>query len=173
MSTALPYIVTGSGLVTGGRGASAGRVGLLVDVLLYNTTDGGEISYVNGLAVMDDGLYAAAYLSLFGGMEQDSGLAATESKQWWGNLGETQPERRYRSETQYLLNTLPAIPANLKRLDDAAGRDLGWMVDTSLANAISVLTTMPGLNRVRIETNIEIADQRYELVFDQRWGQAA
>lgn len=142
----------------------------LVDVLLFNTEDGGEIEFLNGVVTMSDGLTTAAFLSLFGGNEQDSGLQSTDAKQWWGNIGETLPERRYRSETQFLLNTLPAIPANLLLIQDAIGRDLAWMQDTGLASDLSALVTMPGLNRVKAELNIEIGDQRYELVFSALWG---
>lgn len=172
MSTALPYVVTGGGLsvVPGASGSAAGRAATLVDAYLFNTLDGGEIEYLNGTLTLSDGLYTAVYLSLFGGNEEDSGQQATERKQWWGNFGEELAERRYRSETQYALNTLPAIPANLPLIDDAVGHDLAWMTDTGLAVALSVLTTMPGLNRIAITANIEIGDQRYELVFATRWS---
>lgn len=168
MSTSFSFVVT-DGAVTAPAPATR-KSATLVDVLLINTEDGGEIQFLNGIATMTDGLANAAYLSLFGGNEQDSGLQGTASKQWWGNLGETLPERRYRSETQFLLNTLPAITANLLLIQDAVGRDLAWMRDTGLASDLSALVTMPGLNRINAELNIEIGDQRYELVFSALWG---
>lgn len=168
MSSSFSFIVT-DGAVSAPSPATR-RSATLVDVMLSNTEDGGEIEFLNGVVTMSDGLSTAAFLSLFGGNELDSGLQATDAKQWWGNLGETLPERRYRSETQFLLNTLPAIPANLLLIQDAIGRDLAWMQDTGLASDLSVLVTMPGLNRFQAELNIEIGDQRYELVFAALWG---
>lgn len=172
MTTALPYIVTGNGLVTLAGASGAARTAVLVDPYLFNTLDGGEIEYVNGTLTMDDGLYTATYLSLFGGNEEDSGQQATERKQWWGNFSETLAERKYRSETQYVLRAMPAIPANLPLVDDAVSHDLSWMTSTGLASSLSVLTTMPGLNRVAIALNVEIGDQRYELAFATRWSGA-
>lgn len=169
MSTSFSFVVSDAPAPVATR-ALTSRTSTLVDVWLYHTQDGGEIEYVNGVATMSDGLETAAYLSLFGGNEEDSGLSGTDAKQWWGNIGETLAERRYRSETQYLLNTIPATTGNLPRIQDAAEHDLGWMVDTGLATGVSTLATMPGLNRIALQASIEIGDQRYELVFATRWG---
>lgn len=141
-----------------------------VDVRLLHAADGGEIESVNGVITMDAGLETAVYLSLFGGNEQDGGLQGDDSKQWWGNLTETDPSRKYRSETQKLLRSIPAIPVNMRRIEDAIGRDLAWMVDSGLASLVSALVTIPGLNRINIAINIEIGDQAYEIVFAEKWG---
>jgi phage gp46-like protein len=170
MTTTIHYTVTGSGLAITGGSSGNGRASTLVDAYLFHTLDGGDIEYVNGTLTLSDGLEVAVYLSLFGGNEEDSGRQDTERKQWWGNIGEELAERRYRSETQWAINTLPAIPANLPLIDAAVGRDLAWMRDTGLASGLSVLTTMPGLNRIAIAANIEIGDQRYEMVFATRWS---
>ena len=125
----------------------------MTDVRLHNTEDGGEITVENGRFEMSDGLEASAFLSLFGGNEDDSGLDADAERQWWGNLSESDPTREYRSETQYLLRSLPLIPANLRRFEDAAKRDLGWMVP-SVASAVAASATIPALNTVRLEIAI-------------------
>jgi phage gp46-like protein len=137
----------------------------VTDVLLRQTDDGGDITIQGGLLLMSEGLETAAYLSLFGGNEDDP--AATDpTLQWWGNLLETEPERSYRSETQFLLASLPLIPANLRRIEQAASRDLQWMLDTEIAQTVTVEATMPGLNRVRIGIVILTATgQRIELFF--------
>jgi hypothetical protein len=125
---------------------------------------------VNGVATMSDGVSNSAYLSLFGGNEDDSGLPVDVPRQWWGNVGETLPERLYRSETQFLLRGIPPIPANLQRLQEAVERDLAWMTNTGFASFVSALVTMPGLNRVSIAINVEVGDKLFELAFAQRWG---
>jgi phage gp46-like protein len=137
----------------------------VTDVVLRHTNDGGDITIENGLLLMSEGLETAAYLSLFGGNEDDP--AGTDTAQeWWGNLLDVEPERAYRSETQFLLHALPAIPFNLRRIEQAATRDLQWMLDTGLAQSVAVEATIPALNRVGLGLVIITAtEQRIELFF--------
>jgi phage gp46-like protein len=137
----------------------------VTDVLLRQSNDGGEIALEGGLVLMSEGLETAAYLSLFGGNEQDPG-EADQTESWWGNLGETIPSRKYRSETQFLVRSLPAVPSNLRRIEQAALRDLQWMVDEKLVHSIGVTTSIPGLNRVVLDVNvITQRDQLIQLSF--------
>lgn len=137
----------------------------MTDVLLQQSNDGGEITLQGGLLLLSEGLETAVYLSLFGGNEDDPG-DVDSPLQWWGNLLEVEPERSYRSETQYLLKSLPAIPANLRRIEQAAARDLQWMLDTENAQSVTVEATIPALNRVQLDvTVITTAGQRIELSF--------
>lgn len=137
----------------------------MTDVLLRQSEDGGEITLQGGLLLLAEGLETAVYLSLFGANEDDPG-DVDSPLQWWGNLLEAEPERAYRSETQYLLKSLPAIPANLRRIEQAAARDLQWMLDTDNAQSVTVEATIPALNRVQINlTIITAAGQRIELSF--------
>lgn len=144
----------------------------MTDVRLLLTDDGGEMVITNGVVAMSDGLFEAVYLSCFGGNERDTGLEG-DRNQWWGNFGETRRERQYRSETQHLLRSIPAIPANLKRVQEAAERDLSWMVETKLATLVSALASMPAVNRVRLRLNVMIGDVRFEPVINERWGATA
>ena len=137
----------------------------MTDVLLRQTNDGGDVTILGGLLAMSEGLETAAYLSLFGGNEDDPGQADT-SKQWWGNLLDTEPERAYRSETQALLNGLPAIPVNLLRVEQAAGRDLKWLVDTGNAQSVTATATIPTVGKMRLGVVIITTDgQRLEFFF--------
>lgn len=137
----------------------------MTDVLLRQTNDGGDIAIQGGLLLLAEGLETAVYLSLFGGNDDDPGQE-DRSLEWWGNLLDVEAERQYRSETQFLLRSLPAIPANLKRIEQAAARDLSWMLGASLAKSISIEATIPALGRVLIAIIIITAlDQRIELFF--------
>ena len=123
------------------------------DVLLFQTNDDGDIDVTGGIVEMSGGLQTTAYLSLFGGNEGDAGgsdIALT----WWANLDELEPSNQYRSETQNVLQALAASPRNLKRVEDAAGRDLAWMVEQKVATSVAVAATMPGLNKVKLTINI-------------------
>lgn len=125
------------------------------DVLIFQVADGGEIRITNGQTIMSDGLDVAAYLSCFGGNEEDSGETADDAKQWWGNLSEREPAQRYRSSLQNLLRTLPLTPANLQRFEEAAQSDLSWMLD-SIATDLAVRATMPGPKRTDLDCALTI-----------------
>jgi phage gp46-like protein len=136
----------------------------MTDVLLRQTNDGGDITVDGGLMLMSDGLEAAAFLSLFGGNEQDGGDSES-TEQWWGNVIEPEPTRRYRSETQYLIRSLPAIPSNLRRIEQAAARDLDWMIETGIAKSIVVAARIPNLDRVTVNVTIVTLKEQIQLSF--------
>jgi phage gp46-like protein len=130
---------------------------VVTDVLLRQTNDGGDITAENGLLAMSEGLETAAYLSLFGGNLDDEGDAASSRLQWWGNLDEVEPARVYRSETQALLRALPAVPSNLRRVEQAAGRDLAWFISSGIARSVDASASIPAVNRIRLTVNIVTA----------------
>jgi phage gp46-like protein len=135
----------------------------MTDVALRHTDNGGEITAANGLLNLDDGLYGAVYLSLFGGNIDDSGSDGDKSRQWWGNLSELSPERKHRSETQNVLRSLPLVPASLRQIEDANKRDLAWMVpDVATADARA---TMPALNTVKMEIAIRVDGRTHHYSF--------
>lgn len=138
------------------------------DVYLFQTDDNGDIEAVSGVVTMRPGLETSAYLSLFGGNEQDDGRA-DNPLQYWANYGQQEPGQQERSELQYLLRSIPSIPANLRRLEDAANSDLSWMLTQGLATGVSVTATMPGLNRVNILVEIEAQGTPSALNFAANW----
>ena len=142
------------------------------DVLLFQTPDDGDICVVGGIVAMSGGLETAAYLSLFGGNSDDDGRDES-SATWWGNLNETGDSRRYRSETQNLLRAIPSIPANLRRIEDAARRDLAWFLTDNVASKITVAVSMPGLNKIRIIIDIEAVGEESQFDFVENWRASA
>lgn len=152
--------------------SSAARSGQLSisDVRLFNTADGGEICFENGLPVMSDGRDSAAYMSLFGGNEDDSGLPGDLSKQWWGNFSESNPSRCYRSETQFLLATLPPTTGNLRRIEGGANNDLAWFVADGLADSVMAVGSMPGRNRIKLDLFFVVDGNTVTVTFERPWG---
>lgn len=142
------------------------------DVSLFQTTDGGEITVEDGIVEMSGGLETAAYLSLFGGNEDDDGRA-DNSANWWGNLDEIDPAQQYRSETQNLLQAIPATTGNLRRIEDAAKRDLAWFVENKVASSVTVLASIPGVNRVNIAILIEARGIESNFKFVENWKVSA
>lgn len=141
------------------------------DVALFQTNDDGNITVTNGVVEMSGGLETAAYLSLFGGNEDDDGRDDNPND-WWGNLDEGELDRQYHSETQNLLQSIPATTNNLLRIEDAANRDLSWFVDGKIASSITVSVTMPGLNRVSISIKIEANGVESSFNFVENWKAA-
>lgn len=142
------------------------------DVLLYQTTDDGEINVEGGIVKMSGGLETATYLSLFGGNEDDDGRA-NNAATWWANLDEADPARRYRSETQHLLQALPATTGNLRRIEDAATRDLDWFIQTSVASSLTVAASVPGLNKIKLTISIEAVGEESSFEFVENWKAGA
>lgn len=136
------------------------------DVRLFQTADGGNIRYDGGRVELHDGLETASFLSMFGGNRRDSGAEGDDHLEWWGNKGETEQARRYRSETQYLLLSLPLVPGNLRRIEGAAERDHEWMVSEGLVEAVRVSATMPGVNRVHFTVFLTVDNTERRFDFD-------
>lgn len=141
----------------------------MADVRLYQSPDDGEIDFVAGQPVMSDGLETSAYLSLFGGAERDSGLTDGEPYTWWANVEIPVVEQRQRSQTQHLLQQIPATPENLRRVEDAALADLAWM-EAALNAKVAVEATMPALDTVSIAVAITIGNTTYDFDFASTWG---
>ena len=131
------------------------------DVKLFQTVDDGDITVTNGLIEMSGGLETAAYLSLFGGDEDGSN--------WWGNIDELDIAAQYHSETQELLRSIPSTSGNLIRIKDAVERDLAWFTDEKIASSISVVISIPALNRVKINVTIEAQGDESEFEFVENW----
>lgn len=138
------------------------------DVLLRQINDDGEIEVVNGVTTMSGGLGTAAYLSLFGGNEDDDGRKDSP-KTWWGNLLEVDPAKKYVSETQHLLQSIPVISANLRKIEDAAKKDLDWFLASKVASSVTVLATIPGLNKIKIKVDIEARGEESTFEFTENW----
>lgn len=142
------------------------------DVFSFQTDDGGDVIIENGTTQLTAGLETTVYLSMFGGNEQDPG-GQDKKFTWWGNLSETDVSRQYRSETQYLLKSLPVTSGNLKRIENAALRDLSWMLSGGVASDLSVYASIPARNRVTITAVIEARGERSEFTFAANWEASA
>ncbi len=142
------------------------------DVLLFQTLDDGDISVVDGITEMTAGFETAAYLSLFGGNEADDGRPGNLLT-WWGNVGETDVAKRQVSETQHLIGSIPATSSNLLKIEVAAGRDLQWFLDLDVASEVTVVATIPTLNRVNIVVSIIAEGEEHTFSFTENWKAAA
>lgn len=140
----------------------------MTDILLEQTKDGGEITVINGSILFSKGgLETSVYLALFGGNEDDNGSEGNE-KIWWGNAGELANDQ-YRSETQHLLQSIPAIPNNLLRIEEAINRDLAYLLNENIATSIDVIVSIVDLNRICIQLEINADSGLINLNFIENW----
>lgn len=142
------------------------------DVSLFQTDDEGEITVEGGIVTMGGGLETSAYLSLFGGNEDDDG-SQDNSANWWANLDEVDPAKEYHSETQNLLQALPATTGNLRRIEDAANRDLAWFITNKVASSVNVVASIPGLNKIKLTIDIEATGEESSFEFVENWKAGA
>jgi len=129
----------------------------MTDALLFHGRDGGDVEIIGGELTLADGYLAALYLSLFGGNEDDSGRASDAKNQWWGNFGESDPAKQYRSETQYLLSALAPTPSNLRRLEAGASADCEWFIAGGYAREVRVSASLPALNQLALDVTLILA----------------
>ncbi|MEG1884844.1 MAG: hypothetical protein RR182_01050 [Alistipes sp.] len=134
------------------------------DVYLFDTRDGGDVTV--DLEIRD-GLESSIYLSLFGGNTKDDGRQ-TNVFNWWGNIDELIAARVYRSEAAFLLKTVPPTAQNLRRIEDAAKRDLAWVIDEDVSKTLQVQASMPQLNTVKLKIFL---DGISPLEFQSFWGE--
>jgi len=135
------------------------------DPLLLSTADGFEIEHENGVMTMTDGIESAIRLSLEGGNLDDPGQSNT-AKQFWGNLTEEHPHGHLRSEFQFLADGLPLSSGNLRRLEEAAKRDLAWFLEpgptgVQLATALELEVRSPERGVVDVSGHLTIDGKAY------------
>ena len=138
------------------------------DIFLFQTVDGGDIRVFDGLIGMTQGLETAVFLSLFGGNQLDDGYTDNEHI-YWGNLTEINPSRHYRSETQYLLETLPRTQANLLKIEDAGMTDLQWFITEKIASEVQVQAQLSKINEVNIGVSLSAQGQEQNFSFTEYW----
>lgn len=142
------------------------------DVVLYQSINDGEIEVEGGIVTMDGGLQTAAYLSLFGGNEQDDGREDNRLA-WWGNSIGTDPQEAQVSRVQYLLRSIATTSANLRRIEDAAKDDLAWFVELGVATEVGVVASIPGPERVKLVVSITYQGEEINFEFVENWKASA
>jgi hypothetical protein len=142
------------------------------DVLVVATLDDGDIIEENGVTEMTAGFETLVYFLLFGGNMEDPGGADT-TQMWWGNFIEPNTDLHLRSKTQYMLNTLSANSANLKKVNAAVLSDLERLKIYKIANEVNVVSSIPSANRINILIEFTAQGERQSFNFVENWEASA
>jgi phage gp46-like protein len=118
----------------------------MIDLMIYETGDGGDLESKSGYISTIDGLTNQLYLALFGGNLDDS---------WWGNY--LQPEEnKFISTFENALRNIALNSNGISILENAAKSDLAFL--NKYAN-INVSVTLPALNRVQLLMELQEPDK--------------
>ena len=127
-----------------------------MDLYLRPTTDGGEIEILpNGDPKMTQGLFTAAYISLF-------------SDPYWGNAV-SDSEERYRSNINSIFQQ---SVSNQTRLDiiEGAKDALQWMIDAGVASSVRVAAEIATKSRINIKITItEPSGESTDVSYSLNW----
>lgn len=126
----------------------------MIDILLYESGGGGEISLKNGDIEMTDGLFNMPYLAHFGGNLEASTKGDEEENierfDWWGNSFLDEPAQM-NSLIEKTLNNTALNSAGRVTIERNAKEDLQFISEIS---DISCVVEIPGVDKVKISDKI-------------------
>ena len=111
------------------------------DVNLFNTLDGGGISFKNGQPLMDTGLETSVFISQF------------TNDNWQNDLDIQTPESQNFSTFSDLFTKTLSNQARLEAIETTK-QSLQWMIDTNIANRIDVDASIPAPSILEMEITI-------------------
>lgn len=130
------------------------------------------LQVINGITVTTGRFETATVFSLFGGNFEDDGRPGNRQT-YWGNFLETEDARKLVSRTQHILESLPATSSNLIRVEEAARLDLAWFLDLNIASSVTVVATIPALNRIKLTVTITAQGEEHQFSFVENWKATA
>jgi hypothetical protein len=126
----------------------------MIDVLIYESGNGGELSLKNGDIETTDGLLNIPYLSHFGGNVEASTkgneLEGEERFDWWGNTF-IPTESQMNSELERALNSNALNSSGRVNIESAAKKDLEVLKDVA---ELLTLVTITGNEKILITDKI-------------------
>ena len=124
----------------------------ILDILIYESGDGGEFQLMNDDIATVSSLTNQVYLALFGGnIEQDSTTEieiGDERDDWWGNEYVEVP---FNSTFERTLNNVALNSSGLRQLENAAKDDMRYFSDYA---DIEVSATIPDVNKLEITISL-------------------
>lgn len=137
------------------------------DALFAPVPDGGEIRFIDGEPIRSGGLAGAVYILLWGGNQADDGTPES-AEAWWGNqLGSDEP---IHSRTATLVQGLPMVSGNLRRIEETVEEDLQPLIDDGVATSVEATAGMRSARFLLLEIRVESVGNATEiLVYRLNW----
>jgi hypothetical protein len=127
----------------------------MIDVLIYESGNGGELSLKDGDIETTDGLFNIPYLSHFGGNVEVSTkgneLEGEERIDWWGNIF-LEDESQMNSELERALNNNALTSAGRANIEAAAKKDLQVLSDIA---DVSTTVSITGNDKIYISDKVD------------------
>lgn len=126
-----------------------------MDILLYESGDGGEMSLQGGDIQTTSAIFNYVYLSLFGGNVEASTPdvdppRGVERQDYWANVySQSEPENLFNSEYERIISNIVINTGTLQLISEAAKADLSWMEELSLAVIEEVTTYLEAVGRTK------------------------
>ena len=136
----------------------------ILDILIYESGDGGEFQLKNDDLNTVSSLTNQVYLALFGGnIEQSTTSDIQEGdirEDWWGN---EYMELPFNSEFERMLNNVVLNSDGIRKLESAALRDLDFFKDYATP---TVNASIPSLDKLElIVTLTQKSDKKFSVKF--------
>lgn len=143
----------------------------MTDALLTFTPDGLEMQISQGVVAVAQWVESAIVLSFIGNSD-DPGLA-NASRQYWANLLARHSHQKLRSEFAHLADGLPITSGNLRKMQEAAERDLAWMTEPGpngvpLAESAAVTVRSPERYVVNLSGSVVVRGVSYPFSLTRR-----
>ena len=132
------------------------------DLLIFDTSEGGEINNDANTPMLTLGFESAAYLSLFGAVGE-------KSENWMNEYAETESEKMQGLFSQVMLNR-PLNSSTISEAEEAAFSDLEWFIDEGICSDIQVQISIVNPKRVNVRILL-LQDQELlaDFNFTENW----
>ena len=140
----------------------------MIDVVIYESGNGGDLSFANTDIATTDGVFNMPYLSHFGGnTEQSTNEEREESEEdfsWWGNTF-LEEQAQFNSSLEKALTTNALNSAGRALIENDSKKDLENISEIGTVNSIVSIT---GNNKIKISDSIlkEKKITTYNYLFD-------
>lgn len=142
-----------------------------MDLGIYETLNGGDLSIQQGDLWATQTLWPQIYCALFGGNPGHITSEASESEEqrgdWWGNVFLEDPDERINSQTENTLNTVALNSSGRLAVEQAVKNDLSFL---QKIGTVEVSVSIEGIDRVLIEIGLiepkRLSEQRFRILWD-------
>lgn len=146
---------------------------MMIDLLIYETGNGGDVKLENGDLVTTDSLSNQVYLAQFGGNKEavttGEEIEGNERFDWWGNfLFINEPEAMMNSHLEKALIDNPLTSSGRSEIERRAEEDLDFLNELG---EVSVVASIISNDKIRLSESISEIETDYQYLWDATKGE--